>query len=113
LDEEIFGKEQEEGSDEINDAPKKNNIEAPIRSYEYLVIYMHFLDRMMKRLISKDFKVIMDVTEIEGIKLSIVEDPNGIQVRFLEMPDHFVNVGKTFQVNTALCSGMRELVTIP
>ncbi|KAI9193165.1 uncharacterized protein BJ171DRAFT_604741 [Polychytrium aggregatum] len=47
--------------------------------YEYLVIYVHFLARLFKRLETKGFKVIMAPTDISEMKVAIFQDPNGIQ----------------------------------
>ncbi|KAJ3272251.1 hypothetical protein HDV01_005790 [Terramyces sp. JEL0728] len=59
--------------------------------YEYMVIYVHFLQRLVKRMSSKNYEVEMDVTNFDGVKLAIMRDPNNIQIRFIEMPDSYLN----------------------
>jgi predicted enzyme related to lactoylglutathione lyase len=67
------------------------------REYEYIVIYVHFIDRLIKRLDTKGFQILLDATDIEGVKLAIVTDPNGIQIRFLEMSDNHLSQNKSAQ----------------
>lgn len=62
------------------------------RRYEYLVIYVHLISRLIKKIASKGFDVILDITTFDNnIKLAIIKDPNGIEVRLLEIPDSYMN----------------------
>ncbi|KAJ3326187.1 hypothetical protein HDV06_000063 [Boothiomyces sp. JEL0866] len=72
------------------DASKTKPVETG-HQYEYLVIYVHFLQRLVKRMASKNYEVEMDVTNFDGVKLAIMRDPNNIQIRFVEMPDSYLN----------------------
>ncbi|KAI8906700.1 hypothetical protein EDD86DRAFT_55286 [Gorgonomyces haynaldii] len=56
--------------------------------YEYLVIYVHFLNRLIKRITTKNVKTILEPTEFDGgTKMAILQDPNGIYVRLMELDD--------------------------
>lgn len=64
-------------------------------SSEYLVIYVHFFDRLVKRLLSKGFfkselkilgyKTKVFNTDLSDIKMALFVDPNGLEVRLMEM----------------------------
>ena len=54
-------------------------------SYEYIVFYVKFVDRLAKRLASKGFKVKMKPKTISGVKMAIIKDPNNIEVRLIEL----------------------------
>ncbi|KAJ3315626.1 hypothetical protein HDV04_002040 [Boothiomyces sp. JEL0838] len=71
--------------------PSKGKCTESGHQYEYLVIYVHFLQRLVKRMASKNYEVEMDVTNFDGVKLAIMRDPNNIQIRFVEMPDSYLN----------------------
>ena len=59
-------------------------------SFEYLVIYVHFIDRIIKRLSSKGFKMKMPTKTISDIKVAILKDPSGIEVRLMELSPIFL-----------------------
>jgi hypothetical protein len=61
------------------------------REYEYLVIYVHFLPRILKRMESKGFEIVLDITSFENVKIAILKDPNQIQIRLMELPDSYLN----------------------
>jgi predicted enzyme related to lactoylglutathione lyase len=61
------------------------------RQYEYMVIYVHFLARLLKRMNSKGFEIVLDITSFENVKIAILKDPNNIQIRLIEMPDGYLN----------------------
>ncbi|KAH6602454.1 hypothetical protein BASA61_001116 [Batrachochytrium salamandrivorans] len=63
----------------------------PLHSYEYLVIYIHFINRIVKRVSAKGFEIIMPPTEFETTKVCILKDPNGIEVRLYDMTDAQLN----------------------
>jgi hypothetical protein len=58
------------------------------------VIYVHFFDRLVKRLLSKGFldmpknlgyKRKVFNTDLSDIKMAIFSDPNGLEVRIMEL----------------------------
>ncbi|KAI9097402.1 hypothetical protein DFS34DRAFT_124336 [Phlyctochytrium arcticum] len=61
-------------------------------NYEYLVIYVHFLARLVKRLASKSFTILFPPQDIADVKMSIVRDPNGIEVRLMELTESQLNM---------------------
>ncbi|KAJ3362526.1 hypothetical protein GGF32_005971 [Allomyces javanicus] len=58
---------------------------------DYLVIYVHFLPRVVKRLLSKGFKPLLDIQGVMDIQYAIFLDPNGMEVRLMELPDLQLN----------------------
>jgi hypothetical protein len=58
---------------------------------DYLVVYVHFLRRLVKRLQAKGFQPLLDIQLSMDITYSIFLDPNGIEVRLLEVPDVKLN----------------------
>ncbi|KAI8823534.1 uncharacterized protein EV422DRAFT_565475 [Fimicolochytrium jonesii] len=64
-------------------------------NYEYLVIYVHFLHRLAKRLKSKGFKIVVEPMAISEVKMCIALDPNGMEVRLMELSDSQLNVPTT------------------
>ncbi|KAI9217708.1 hypothetical protein BC828DRAFT_246612 [Blastocladiella britannica] len=61
---------------------------------DYLVVYVHFLPRIIKRLHSKGFRAILAFTTVPtdaAISYAIYLDPNGIELRLVEMPDVYLN----------------------
>ena len=56
-------------------------------SNEYLVIYIHFLPRIIKRLLSRGFEIVINQTELFEAKLAIFKDPSGIEVRLIELTE--------------------------
>jgi hypothetical protein len=58
--------------------------------YEYLAIYIHFIGRYFTRFATKSFhECILPPTDFGGVKMAILLDPNGIQVRLIELgPSH-------------------------
>ncbi|KAJ1509762.1 hypothetical protein HMI54_004066 [Coelomomyces lativittatus] len=70
-------------------------VELVLKDYDcprdYLVIYVHFLPRVIKRLHSKGFNIILNLQNLMEIQYAILLDPNGIEVRLLEMPNIHLN----------------------
>ncbi|KAI9168506.1 hypothetical protein H9P43_007878 [Blastocladiella emersonii ATCC 22665] len=58
---------------------------------DYLVIYVHFLPRVIKRLHSKGFKPLLGLQAYMSIQYAMFLDPNGIEIRLMEMPDVYLN----------------------
>jgi hypothetical protein len=79
-------------------AAKEKTEKKSTRQYEYLVIYVHFLSRLVKRLQSKAFDLTLDVTNFDSVKMAILRDPNNLQVRLIEMPDTYLNESGSKQV---------------
>ena len=69
-------------------------------SYEYLVLYVHFIERITKRLNSKGFYV-SSIMDFDTTKMVICRDPNGIQVRLIEMNESYLNMNNKKQVITS------------
>jgi predicted enzyme related to lactoylglutathione lyase len=63
-------------------------------AYEYLLIYVHFLQRLIKRVAGKRFKMILEPTDFDGSLMSIFEDPNGIHVRLVQLSPENLNETK-------------------
>lgn len=58
------------------------------------------ISRLVKKIASKGFDVVLDITTFDNnIKLSIIRDPNGIEVRLLEVPDSYMNDNGKKQVS--------------
>ena len=53
-------------------------------------MYVHFIDRLVKRLASKGFKIKMPTSTLSDLKTAILIDPNGIQVRLVELPNDYL-----------------------
>jgi hypothetical protein len=67
--------------------------------YEYLVIYVHFLNRLFTRISGKKYECILPPTDFAGVRMALLVDPNGLHVRLVEQaPEHLVEVGKQQQV---------------
>ncbi|KAJ3333632.1 hypothetical protein HDU76_005861 [Blyttiomyces sp. JEL0837] len=66
---------------------KQNDKGPKLRSNEYLVIYVHFLARLMKRLAAKSCDVVVPPTDVADMKVSIVKDPNNVEVRLIELTE--------------------------
>ncbi|KAJ3171158.1 hypothetical protein HDU88_008194 [Geranomyces variabilis] len=64
-------------------------------NYEYLVIYVHFVHRLAKRLQGKGFEVVLEPIAIADVKMCIMKDPNGLEVRLMELTDSQLNVPST------------------
>ncbi|KAJ3184712.1 hypothetical protein HDU87_004116 [Geranomyces variabilis] len=64
-------------------------------NYEYLVIYVHFVHRLAKRLQGKGFEVLLEPIAIAEVKMCIMKDPNGLEVRLMELTDSQLNVPST------------------
>ncbi|ORX64872.1 hypothetical protein BCR32DRAFT_297903 [Anaeromyces robustus] len=60
-------------------------------SEEYLLIYVHFIERLIKRVDARGIKYYIPLQESNGIKYIIYKDPNGIEVRLMEYPSQFLN----------------------
>lgn len=65
-------------------------------NYEYLVIYVHMLSRLHKKLVAKGFETIISPIDISETKLCIVKDPNGLEVRLHELNDAQCAAKKTW-----------------
>lgn len=85
----------------IDDKQKKAKpVEQTAHVHEYLVIYVHFLNRLFNRISGKKLTVLLQPTDFGGVKMAIFVDPNGIHVRLIELsPEHLVEVGKQHQVD--------------
>ncbi|KAJ3023525.1 hypothetical protein HKX48_002688 [Thoreauomyces humboldtii] len=64
-------------------------------NYEYLVIYVHFVQRLAKRLQGKGFELVLEPLSIAEVKMCIMRDPNGMEVRLMELTDSQLNVPST------------------
>ena len=62
--------------------------------YEYLLFYVNFLDRLIKRMGAYEIK--LQPCLIGVSKVAILTDPNGIQIRLIEAPDEVSGSGNTF-----------------
>jgi len=60
-------------------------------SEEYLLIYVHFIERLIKRVEARGIKCYLPLQEGNGIKYVVYKDPNGIEVRIMEYPSQFLN----------------------
>ncbi|KAJ3072644.1 hypothetical protein HDU98_003222 [Podochytrium sp. JEL0797] len=68
--------------------PKKSsNVKPKARNQEYLVIYVRFLSRVIKRLASKGFETSLPATSFQGAQIAILTDPNEIEVRLIELTE--------------------------
>ncbi|KAI8805294.1 hypothetical protein BJ742DRAFT_410470 [Cladochytrium replicatum] len=56
-------------------------------AYEYIVFYVRFLARVTKRLQSKGYDVQMMNVTVPEMKMAVTTDPNGIEVRLMELTD--------------------------
>jgi hypothetical protein len=72
--------------DEINGKDKKVRL-----SEEYLLIYVHFIERLIKRLDQRGIKSYIPLQESNGIKYIIYKDPNDIEIRIMEFPSQYLN----------------------
>lgn len=59
--------------------------------HDSMVIYVHFITRVVKRLQAKKFKIHTDVREYAGIQYAIILDPSGIEVRLVECTEPQLN----------------------
>ena len=82
--------------------------EKDLHNFEYLVVYVHFIDRIVKRLGSKGilflkkskklgFRVKMTTKSLSDVKIAIVKDPNGLEIRLLELSPEQLNEANTVQ----------------
>ncbi|RKO84763.1 hypothetical protein BDK51DRAFT_47782 [Blyttiomyces helicus] len=55
------------------------------------VIYVHFLSRLVGRLKGKGFQITASPVDISEVKICIARDPNGIEVRLIELSDLQLN----------------------
>ena len=84
---------------ETADLEKKANTESYLKKIdkkiihktEYMVFYTHFIDRIRERLVSKGFLLLIEPTDIDGIKFAVLNDPNGIEVRLYELTEKMLN----------------------
>ncbi|KAJ3044648.1 hypothetical protein HDV00_001574 [Rhizophlyctis rosea] len=60
-------------------------------SQEYLVIYVHLVGRLVKRLMAKDFEVVLPPIDVADVKVGIVRDPSGLDIRLMELTDSQLN----------------------
>ncbi|KAL7751303.1 hypothetical protein RI367_003163 [Sorochytrium milnesiophthora] len=84
--EEVVHVEEESDDDDDNTLLFDKN-----KPRDYLVIYVHFLGRILKRLKAKSHKLLVDIKTYMEIQYAIVLDPNGIEVRLIEMSDVQLN----------------------
>ncbi|KAJ3294544.1 hypothetical protein HK104_003508 [Borealophlyctis nickersoniae] len=63
--------------------------------FEYLVIYVHFVVRLVKRLSAKGFHLKLAPLDVAEVKMCILEDPNGLEVRLMELTDSQLNEAST------------------
>ncbi|KAJ3214478.1 hypothetical protein HDU81_001692, partial [Chytriomyces hyalinus] len=66
---------------------KEDASEKKERNQEYLVVYVHFLPRIIKRLASKGFETTLPITSFQSAQIAILIDPNGIEVRLIELTE--------------------------
>ncbi|KAJ3401946.1 hypothetical protein HDU80_005561 [Chytriomyces hyalinus] len=66
---------------------KEDASEKKDRNQEYLVVYVHFLPRIIKRLASKGFETTLPITSFQSAQIAILTDPNGIEVRLIELTE--------------------------
>ncbi|KAJ1558623.1 hypothetical protein HK096_008856 [Nowakowskiella sp. JEL0078] len=65
-----------------------DEFKAKKHNYEYLVIYVHMIVRVVNRLKSKGFSIQMiPVPDVPEMKMAVSKDPNGVEIRFIEMSD--------------------------
>lgn len=63
---------------------------------DYMIIYIHFLNRVIKRLSAKKFRVLMNHNYME-MQYAVLIDPNGIEVRLIELPEsHYTDKSNWF-----------------
>ncbi|KAJ3119549.1 hypothetical protein HK098_005367 [Nowakowskiella sp. JEL0407] len=62
-------------------------MKAKKHNYEHLVIYVHMISRVVKRLKSKGVPVQTVPLSIPDMKMAVCKDPNGIEVRLMELTD--------------------------
>ncbi|KAJ3372389.1 hypothetical protein HDU91_003435 [Kappamyces sp. JEL0680] len=72
-------KKDPDGEEKKEERKSVNPLKRNVRQYEYLVIYVHFLARLVKRMQAKAYEVALDVTVFDGVKMAILKDPNNIQ----------------------------------
>lgn len=66
--------------------------------YEYLVIYVTHLTRLLRKIAGKKYNIILEETEFDGVKMAILQDPNGIHVRLIELTMAQIGEGNHGQV---------------
>ncbi|KAJ3000578.1 hypothetical protein HDV02_004873 [Globomyces sp. JEL0801] len=81
----------DEATAPLKETTKENKQMIEKHDYEYLVIYVHFLPRLIKRMVAKGFELVLDIMAFDGVKMAIMKDPNNIQIRLIEMPDNNLN----------------------
>jgi hypothetical protein len=59
------------------------------------VIYVKFLSRIIKRIEAKGFEVTFMPKQFEGATMAILTDPNGIQIRLIELTDAAANASRS------------------
>ncbi|KAI8915360.1 hypothetical protein DFJ77DRAFT_462364 [Powellomyces hirtus] len=64
-------------------------------NFEYLVVYVHFVQRLAKRLQGKGFDLVLEPQNIAEVKMCIMKDPNGVEIRLMELTDSQLNVPST------------------
>ncbi|KAJ3033082.1 hypothetical protein HDV00_006814 [Rhizophlyctis rosea] len=63
----------------------------PPHSYEYLVVYVRMLDRLVKRVEGRGFKLRTPVRDHFGVRFGVATDPNGVNVRLIQLNDAQMN----------------------
>ncbi|OUM63545.1 hypothetical protein PIROE2DRAFT_9897 [Piromyces sp. E2] len=79
-----------EGDNKLEIIPNTNKKKARL-SEEYLLIYVHFIERLIKRVEARGIKPYIPLQENGSIKYIVYKDPNGIEVRIMEYPSQFLN----------------------
>eukprot|EP00833_Pecoramyces_ruminatium_P011228 jgi/Orpsp1_1/1185260/evm.model.c7180000092979.1 len=72
--------------EELNGKNKKVRL-----SEEYLLIYVHFIERLIKRVEARGIKSYIPLQESNGIKYVVYKDPNDIEIRIMEFPSQYLN----------------------
>ncbi|KAJ3227639.1 hypothetical protein HK099_001146 [Clydaea vesicula] len=76
-----------EEEDNLNENKKKFGFVEEKHNSEYLVIYVHFLSRLIKRIANKGFEIVVFPIDISETKIAIIKDPNGMEIRLMELND--------------------------
>jgi hypothetical protein len=77
----------------------------PRRPRDYLVIYIHFLQRVVKRMSSKGFQVLFKPQTYSEISYAVLLDPNGIEVRLYELTNDQYWISQPHPTRKVRCRG--------
>ncbi|KAJ3268697.1 hypothetical protein HK104_005295, partial [Borealophlyctis nickersoniae] len=86
----------DEGGDESDTHRRRRRRPRPVmeeypgHNHEHLVVYVRILDRMVKRLGGKGFTLRFPITDLFGVRIAVVTDPNGIELRLIQLTEQML-----------------------